>query len=118
MQLFLWSLAISFGVGISAVDWIGETTHDFGDLSKNETAVCYFYFRNNQSFPITIDNIRTDCGCTAPDWSETPIEAQSTDSIRIEFDAHKPGYFRKHIRVYFHHQRKAEHLYIEGYVEE
>ncbi|HHB51618.1 MAG TPA: DUF1573 domain-containing protein [Saprospiraceae bacterium] len=99
-----------------AVDWQSPTVHDFGDIAKQETSICYFVFRNNQPFPIVIDNIRTTCGGTAPDWTPFPIQPQALDSIRIEFDAVEAGYFKKHIKVYFSHQRKAEHLYIEGYV--
>ncbi len=105
------------GIGTTAVEWQNGTTYDFGDIVEGETAVCYFHFKNNQSFPITIDNVRTSCGCTAPDWSPQPIEPHALDSIRIEFDAHDKGYFKKHIRVFFSHRRKADHLYVEGYVE-
>ena len=116
MKLLLGLMLVLWGINIAAVDWQGSTIYDFGDIAKMETSVCYFYFRNNQSFPITIDNIRTSCGCTAPDWSPLPVQPQALDSIRIEFDAVDVGYFKKHIKVYFNHQRKAEHLYIEGYV--
>ena len=116
MKLFFLSVIAFLGIGVSAVDWQCPTTYDFGELEKSAVGVCYFRFKNNQTFPITIDNIRTSCGCTAPDWSITPVDPMAEDSIRIEFDAVSTGYFKKHIKVYFNHQRKAEHLYIEGYV--
>ena len=101
----------------SVVHWSGPMTHDFGDLEFQKTVKHDFEFKNISGEPFVIDNVRTSCGCTAPDWSEAPILPDSTAKISIEFDARKQGYFRKWIRVYFSNQRKAERLYIEGYVE-
>lgn len=102
--------------GPSSIEWLGEVDHDFGDLEQGKPVEHLFQFTNHHTEPITIDNIRTTCGCTAPDWSEAPIEAGSTDTIKITYDSKKTGYFRKKIKVYFNHQRKAEILYVEGFV--
>ncbi|MFT5385399.1 MAG: hypothetical protein ACI8VT_004188 [Saprospiraceae bacterium] len=98
------------------VEWLSPLEHDFGDLEKDKPVEHFFKFKNISEAPITIDNVRTSCGCTAPDWSLVPVEGGATDQLRIEFDAAKPGYFRKRIKVYFNSQRKAEIMYIEGFV--
>ena len=98
------------------VEWLSPVEHDFGDLQKDKPVEHFFKFKNISGEPITIDNIRTTCGCTAPDWSLDPVEADSTNQLRIEFNAAKPGYFRKRIKVFFSSQRKAEILYVEGFV--
>ena len=77
-----------------------------------------FQYRNVSGQPITIDNVRPTCGCTAPDWSEAPIAPDSIGTIKIVYDASHLGYFRKKVKVFFNAQKEAERLYIEGFVEE
>ncbi|PHN02847.1 DUF1573 domain-containing protein [Flavilitoribacter nigricans] len=98
------------------VDWLSPTEHDFGDIVFKEPVHHTFRFKNVSDAPIVIDNIRPSCGCTAVDWEETVIEPDSTGLINASYDAHLKGYFRKSMKVYFHGQRKAEKLWLEGYV--
>ena len=102
--------------GDPVVEWMTPMEHDFGDIEQNKPVTHFFKFKNISGEPFIIDNVRTTCGCTAPDWSNEPVEADSTNQIKIEFNAAKTGYFRKKIRVFFSNQRKAEMLHIEGYV--
>lgn len=107
----------AFSLGVkSKVNWLVATTHDFGEIQKGNPAKFQFQFINASDTPITIDNVRTSCGCTAPNWTETPIEPKDTSFIEIKYDAKKIGYFKKKISVYFSGQKKAEKLYIEGEV--
>lgn len=100
----------------STVDWLSPTEHDFGDIRFKEPAHHTFQFKNTSDAPLVIDNIRPGCGCTAVDWQETVIEPDSVGMIHASYDAHLKGYFRKSLKVYFHGQRKAEKLWLEGYV--
>lgn len=100
----------------SLVNWLSPTEHDFGDIRFKEPAHYTFRFRNTSDAPLVIDNIRPGCGCTAVDWEESVIEPDSTGEIRASYDAHIKGYFRKSLKVYFHGQRKAEKLWLKGYV--
>ncbi|MFK8102128.1 MAG: DUF1573 domain-containing protein [Saprospiraceae bacterium] len=102
----------------SKVEWNVPMEHDFGDIARRTPVVHDFSFKNVSGEDLIIDNVRTSCGCTAPDWDLAPIPADSIGHIRIEFDARDAGYFRKKIKVYFDGQRKAEKLYIEGFVED
>lgn len=101
----------------SKVEWLDAVEHNFGDLKANKPVKVDFRFKNISEAPLTIDNVRTTCGCTAPDWSDEVVAPGETGSINIEFDAKKEGYFRKKITVFFSGQRQGEKLYIEGYVE-
>ena len=100
------------------IEWKTPQTHEFGDLIQDEPVVHLFVFKNISDEPITIENVRTTCGCAAPEWSYEPILPGTESEIKIEFDAHKLQGFRKRILVFFHEQKKGEKLYIEGYVEE
>ncbi len=100
----------------SKVKWLSPIEHDFGDIKLKVAASHSFEFVNISDGLLTVDNVRTSCGCTASDWEEEPTEAADSSAIKITYDAAKPGYFRKKIKVFFHGQRKAEVLYIEGFV--
>ncbi|MBK7338301.1 MAG: DUF1573 domain-containing protein [Saprospirales bacterium] len=100
----------------SKVTWLGPTEVELGSIQKMKPVYVRFPFRNVTQQAITIDNIRTGCGCTAPEWSEAAVAPGDTSSILIEFDAEKTGYFRQWIRVYIHDQRSPERLWVEGEV--
>ena len=100
----------------SAVSWLGPTTYEMGDLIHKEAATHEFRFRNISSDTLYIDNVRPSCGCTFSDWNKAPIPPDSTGSIRVEYDARDIGYFKKKLKVYFSNQRRAEVLWLEGWV--
>ncbi len=100
------------------IEWVTDLDYDFGDIPKGKPVTFDFEFRNITDTPLTIDNVRTTCGCTASDWEETPTEPNAIGKINIEFNAKKGGYFYKKIRVFFNGQRKGEMLTIQGYVED
>lgn len=100
----------------SKVEWLSPTTHDFGDIAPKNAIEHQFHFKNISGQPFVIDNVRASCGCTAADWSEAPIPADSTAFIKVTYDANDQGFFRKYVKVYFSGQRKAEKLFLKGYV--
>ena len=112
----IWSLLLILSG--SVVTWEGATSFEMGDLIRNEPSTHEFVFRNISQQPLIIDNVRTSCGCTVPDWNEAPIAPDSLGVIEVTYDAKDVGYFKKKVKVYFSGQRKAEILFIEGWVEE
>ena len=102
---------------LSKVAWTTPTTHDFGEIEKGVSKTHIFEFKNISDIPLLIDNVRTECGCTASEWEETPIESGKIGKITVTFDATKSGYFKKKLIVWFHGQRTSEKLWIEGDVE-
>lgn len=115
--LLIGLLSLAFS-SVAVVQWHTDTEHDFGDIPQGQAATHYFEFTNISADTMLIDNVRTTCGCTAPDWTYDPILPDSSSTIKVVFDAKKEGYFYKKITVFFSNQRKAEKLYIGGYVEE
>jgi hypothetical protein len=97
--------------------WVTPTTHDFGTLKHRTAATVDFKFKNSGDAPLLIDNVRSLCGCTATDWTETPVPPGKEGFIHVEFDARKQGYFYKKVTVFFNGQRKGQKLYLEGFVE-
>lgn len=99
------------------VTWLTETDHDFGTVRHGSTVRYTFRFKNALTEPIVLQTVRTTCGCTAAEWTESPVEAEAEGEILIEFDADRGGSFRKKITVFFNKQRKPETLWISGEVE-
>lgn len=100
------------------VEWQSATNYDFGDLERGKPQTIQFTFRNAGSDSLYIDNVRTACGCTSPEWADVKVAPDSLGHIMIEYDAEDTGYFNKWVKVYFNGYRKAEKLYIEGWVEQ
>jgi hypothetical protein len=98
------------------VIWTTPQNHDFGEILRGSTHTHIFEFKNLTNKPLTIDNVRTDCGCTASDWEEEPVKPNAQGKITITFDATKSGYFQKKITVWIRGQKQAEKLSIEGEV--
>ena len=117
LQLILYFLLLVPAQQETVVEWLSPTEYDFGELKKGVPATHEFRFKNTSSEPITVDNVRSSCGCTATEWEETVIAPGEESKIKIEYDARKEGYFYKKITVFFSTQRKAEKLFILGYVE-
>ncbi|MFT4762231.1 MAG: hypothetical protein ACI9XO_004990 [Paraglaciecola sp.] len=120
LALLLFTAAISLSFTSSTfstkVEWLTDTKHDFGVLMHKQPGVHYFSYKNISGEPLTVDNIRTTCGCTSPEWEDIVIMPDSTGIIKIEYDAQKLGYFQKFAKVFFHGQKKSEKLVIEGEV--
>lgn len=117
MQFSLLLLSALLFTG-AVVEWEGTTSYEMGDLIRNQPATHEFVFRNVSGEPMVIDNVRASCGCTVPEWGDAPVPTDSTGIIAVTYDARDLGYFKKKIKVYFSNQRKAEVLFIEGWVEE
>ncbi len=100
------------------IEWTTPTQHNFGDILRGSEAVHIFTFKNQTDKPLVIDNVRTDCSCTASDWATAPILPKATGQITVSFDSKQTGYFHKKVTVWIRGQRKAEKLVIEGTVKE
>ena len=101
----------------SLVAWQTEQDHDFGEIPRGKPVTFVFTFKNTDSAPISIETVRTTCGCTAAEWTQDAILPGETGQISIEYDAYKSGAFRKKIKVFFDRQKKGETLWIRGEVE-
>ena len=103
---------------VALIEWMTPMDYDLGDIALEKPVTVQFQYKNISDKPVSIDNVRPTCGCTAPTWTDTPILPDSTGTIEIEYSANQPGYFRKKIKVFFKAQQKAERLYLEGFVEQ
>lgn len=95
-----------------------EQRHDFGSIEESDGKVSFdFTFANVGNEPLVISNVRTTCGCTAPEYTQEPIAPDSTGSIKITFNpTGRPGKFSKSIYVYTNTEPDRTILRIMGEV--
>jgi hypothetical protein len=120
MVLFLLALLMTGRVEVPVppeVWWPDGVEHDFGALPAGRPRTHVFRFVNQTSAPLTVETVRTTCGCTAARYTETPVAPGETGEITLEYDALKSGYFEKKARVFFYERKKSETLTIRGSVE-
>ena len=100
----------------SKIQWITTNNFELGEIPHEHDTSFVFVFKNIDSLPITIDNVRTDCSCTAVDWLSESILPQQTGKIQLVYHAPNIGYFTKKMSVWIHKQKKPEYIYVSGEV--
>ncbi len=117
--IFVFILYTNIAIGqqnaFKSVQW-DTLVHNFDTLYSKESVYYEFEFTSLKDMPLLIDNVRTTCGCAAPDWSYDPIEPKSRNKINIKFTPKTTGYFEKKIKVFFNEQKKPDLLLIKGFV--
>jgi hypothetical protein len=85
-------------VKAAEVKW-GNETHDFGDIEKGKPVTHSFTFTNTSKETVLITNVKPSCGCTAANYTKTPIKPGEKGSVEATFNAAAPGNFQKTITV-------------------
>ena len=96
-----------------------KTRHDFGKFNEGGgTQTFSFEFVNTGNSPLVISNVVSSCGCTAPDWTKSPIEPGKKGFVKATYDPMgRPGKFVKTVTVYSNAKPEVVVLVIEGEVE-
>jgi len=66
---------------------------------------------------LIINEVKTSCGCTVPEWPKTPIRRGEKGLIKIKYDASSPGVFHKYVEVFYNGSGSPDSLEIKGEVE-
>jgi len=94
-----------------------ESTHDFGKLKQNESAIATFTVKNNGSTPLIITAAKSSCGCTVAEYTKEPIKPGETGIVKATYNTARIGTFNKSVTVTFDGYTTAEVLRIKGEVE-
>lgn len=94
-----------------------NTVHDFGTIAYDSDGRCYFNFINDSDQPLIVNVVRTTCGCTRPEWPESPIQQGESGRIGITYNTKIEGRFQKSITVYSNAKNSPIKLFIKGNVE-
>ncbi|MEO0059809.1 MAG: hypothetical protein RLZZ312_1456 [Bacteroidota bacterium] len=90
-------LMMSFAV-LSAISWKSETI-DVGEIIQNKPKQITFEFKNTGKTDVLITSAQGSCGCTATDYTKTPIKSGQSGSVTATYNAVAVGAFTKSVTV-------------------
>ncbi len=95
--------------------WL-ETRHDFGVIREQDGQVsCIMRVVNTGDSALHLLRVRTSCGCTAVDFTRTPITPGDTGQVKVTYSPkNRPGEFDKDVWVYTNGQPSRTRLQITG----
>lgn len=82
----------------SVIKWDKEN-HDFGDIEKGKPVTYEFSFTNTTNETVLITNVKPACGCTAANYTKTPIKPGEKGMVAATFNAASPGGFQKSVTI-------------------
>lgn len=93
-------------------------SHNFGKIAEEVgSAVCEFTFTNTGTTPIIIQDIRTSCGCTTPQYTKEPVLPGKKGTIKVSYSTEgRVGSFDKKITVFTNEPNVVYTLSIKGEV--
>lgn len=98
-----------------SVAW-NETTFNFGDIDQGVPVTHDFEFTNTTNEVIIITDVKPGCGCTATNYTKTPIKPGEKGFVTAKFNAAAAGPFNKNIRVELGSDTLPVTLFIKGKV--
>lgn len=100
----------------SPVKW-KEEVYDFGNIKKGTPVSHDFSFVNTTKQTVLVTNVKASCGCTATNYTKTPIKPGEKATITATYNAASPGAFSKTVTVSLNENEVPKVLTIKGKVE-
>ncbi len=110
--LFIWPML--FDLAPKNIEWLDGQDFDFGQIEAGPSHQTVFHFKNVSPDTLTIETVRTTCGCTAAEYTLEPVPPGGRGQVEIVFQSENRRSFHKKITVFFDKQKKAEVLHIRG----
>ncbi|WP_298221835.1 DUF1573 domain-containing protein [Flavobacterium sp.] len=82
----------------SPIAWKSESI-DLGEIPQNKPKEVDFEFKNTGKTAVIITNVKASCGCTATDYTKTPIQPGETATVKATYNAAAKGAFSKTVTV-------------------
>jgi len=78
-----------------------EVVHDFGNIEVGTKAETRFEFTNTGTEPLVLSKVQPSCGCTASDYTKTPVEPGQKGYVSALYkNTSSANHFEKSISVY------------------
>jgi len=92
-----------------------KESHDFGKIPLGKPVSVEFKFTNIGDAPLIISKVETTCGCTVPEYTQTPIKKGGAGVIKVTYNpAGSPLPFSKSITINSNAKTTTKVLYIKG----
>lgn len=88
--------------------------YDFGETYSLDTLIYEFKFKNSGRRDLSVNNIKTECGCTVANWTHGLIKNSATGSILIKYKTSSPKEFKEVIYVYHNGKNSPIRLSVKG----
>ncbi|WP_309607793.1 DUF1573 domain-containing protein [Flavobacterium sp.] len=112
-------LALTLGLmsfaTLSTISWKSETI-DVGEISQNKPKAIVFEFKNTGKTDVVITNVQGSCGCTATNYTKTPIKAGKSGIVTATYNAANLGAFTKTVSVTTNAEATPKVLTLKGVV--
>lgn len=102
-------------IGIPKIQFI-QYACDFGHIPQGIPVSFEFQFVNNGTGVISILDVKSSCGCTAPEWKNEQLKKGESGKIKAIYNSATEGNFNKNITVSFS-DGSSEVLVIKGFVD-
>jgi len=90
MKKLILFVALTFGIGFAsnaqtkpAEFKFDAETHDFGKIVLGKPATFTYNFTNEGDAPLIITKVETTCGCTVPEYTQTPVKKGEKGFIKV-----------------------------------
>ncbi len=94
-----------------------EPDFNFGEVNEGEIVEHDFAFRNTGKAPLIINNARSTCGCTVPEWPKEPIPPGEGGVISVRFDTkNRPNQQSKPITITANTYPATSRVFLSGFV--
>ena len=99
----------------SAIAWKSDVI-ELGQITQNKPQAIVFEFKNTGTSDILITNVKPACGCTATDYTKTPIKPGQNAVINATYNAAAKGAFTKTVTVTTNNESTPKVLTFKGTV--
>lgn len=82
----------------NGITWKSESI-DLGEIPQNKPKEVDFEFKNTGKTAVVITNVKASCGCTATDYTKTPVQPGGTATVKATYNAAAKGTFSKTVTV-------------------
>ncbi len=99
----------------SSILWKSESI-DVGQIPQNTPKAINYEFKNTGKTTLIITNVQGSCGCTATDYTKTPILPGKSGKVTATFNAANKGAFTKTVTVTTNAETTPKVLTLKGIV--
>lgn len=122
-HIIYWFVFLSMGIPLAYAQGkarinVTSQVYDFGTIEESAgLATHVFTIENQGDAPLVITRVTASCGCTRPEWTKAPIEANKTGTVEVTYNPEgRPGPFYKTITIFSNADKTRYNLAIKGSV--
>ncbi len=93
-----------------------ETEFDFGTIDQGSNVEHLFKFTNTGKAPLVIVDAKSNCGCTVPQYTKTPVAPGDTGELLVKFNGTGKNQVSKTVTIIVNTEKKQETIKIKAFV--